>query len=69
MREGERYLYKFGWFGTSFGGLTSWVMGKKYEVILRVVKEGGKLCFREDNGILWGVIDESEPYIKKLIKL
>jgi hypothetical protein len=69
MKEGERYLYKFGWFGTSFGGLTPWSMGKKYEVILRVVKEEGKLCFREDNGLFWGVINESDHYIKKLIKI
>ena len=68
IKEGQRYLYKFGWFGTSFGGPTAWLFGKKYECVLTVEREiTGTLWFK-DNGI-WFDFATQENVIKMNLQL
>lgn len=51
IREGDRFLYKFGWFGLSFGGFGAFLFGRKYECILEVKKGLTGTLWLMDNNI------------------
>lgn len=69
IKEGDKFLYKFGWFGTSFGGPTAWLFGKKYQSVLTVEKHDEELMFM-DGGLFFGpVFPLDEKFMKKLTRL
>lgn len=76
LKEGDKFLYKFGLFGTTIGGIFSLFLGKPYVTTLIVEKEKGRLWFRENNGVWFSPIKNEElddikdkKFIKRLYKI
>lgn len=68
-KAGEQYLYRFGWFGTSFGGFGAFLFGKDYECVLKVSPDPVGTLWFEDNGIRFDLATYKNVIRLKLKKL
>lgn len=66
IKAGDRFLYKFGWFGSAHGGFLGL---ENYSCILTVVEDNGVMWFK-DGGLWFGeVYPIEEKFFSKLVKL